>query len=475
MTFRAVQHFASRTPPQRGGAVILSLPKPIRGCPVPLLDTPAAAALYPAHLAVLMQRADEALRRAGKAHLLIPSGVTKYQFLDDRPYPLQVNPHFKAWLPLTDYPDCWLVITPGQKPHLIYVLADDFWHLPPRAPEGYWTAHWQISLIRTPEEARPLLPPAVDCAIVGEADAALPGYLPDNTASVVDFLHFHRAYKTAYELSLLRAASTRAVRGHRAAEASFRAGGSELDIHRAYLAATGHSDLDLPYTNIVCLNEHCATLHYQYQSPQKPESARSMLIDAGASAAGYAADITRTFGNEDALFSALLRGVDEAQRALVDRVREGVDYRDLHVECHHRLADVLIDFGVLKGSAEAAVAEGISAAFFPHGLGHLLGLQVHDVAGFAASDTGGRIERPEGHPFLRLTRSLGAGMVVTIEPGIYFIESLLAPLRSRLPEERINWSLIEHLKPFGGIRIEDDVVCTAGAPENLTREAFAAA
>ncbi len=435
----------------------------------------AASALYPNHLSTLMQRTEEALRRVGKAHLLIPSGVTKYLFLDDRPYSFQVNPHFKAWLPLTEHADCWLVITPGQKPHLIYLLADDFWHLPAQAPEGYWVAHWQISLIRTPEEARALLPPAAECSIVGDADAALADYLPDNAPALLDYLHYHRAYKTAYELSLLRAASTRAVRGHRAAERSFYSGGSALAINRAYLAATGHNDLDLPYTNIVCLNEHCATLHYQFQSPVKPDTSRSMLIDAGASVVGYAADITRTFSNEDALFSALIRGVDEAQRALVDRVRVGVDYRELHVECHHRLADVLIDFGILKGTAEAAVAEGISAAFFPHGLGHLLGLQVHDVAGFAASDQGGRIERPEGHPFLRLTRTLGAGMVMTIEPGLYFIESLLAPLRSRLPEDRINWSLIEHLKPFGGIRIEDDVVCTDSVPENLTRDAFAAA
>jgi len=97
------------------------------------------------------------------------------------------------------------------------------------------------------------------------------------------------------------------------------------------------------------------------------------------------------------------------------------------------------------------------------------------VAGFAASDAGGHIERPEGHPFLRLTRPISAGMVMTIEPGIYFIESLLAPLRERLPSQRIDWALIERLKPFGGVRIEDDVVCTHGLPENLTRDAFAAA
>jgi Xaa-Pro dipeptidase len=123
---------------------------------------------------------------------------------------------------------------------------------------------------------------------------------------------------------------------------------------------------------------------------------------------------------------------------------------------------------------EEALALGLTSTFFPHGLGHLLGLQVHDVAGFAASETGGRIERPEGHPFLRLTRVLQPGMVVTIEPGLYFIDSLLSRLRASDHARHIDWTRVEALAPFGGIRIEDDVVCTTDAPENLSREAFAA-
>jgi Xaa-Pro dipeptidase len=114
--------------------------------------------------------------------------------------------------------------------------------------------------------------------------------------------------------------------------------------------------------------------------------------------------------------------------------------------------------------------------FFPHGIGHLLGLQVHDVAGLAADDTGRHeIPRPAGHRYLRLTRRLEPGFVVTIEPGIYFIDLLLDEAQRNGLGRYVNWDAVHALKPFGGIRIEDDVACTAGAvPENLTRDAFAA-
>ncbi len=434
----------------------------------------ATATIYADHVRVLCRRSAEALRRAGRDHLVIASGVEKYQFLDDRPYPFQVNPHFKAWLPLNDHPHCWIVFTPGQTPRLVYFQPDDYWHLPPEAPSGFWTAEFDIRVIRTPDEARQHLPPAARSAIVGEADAALGDWQPDNPPALLSYLHFHRAYKTPYELQRMRAAQRRAVAGHRAAEAAFRDGASERDIHRAYLAATGHKDTDLPYGNIIALNEHGAVLHYQYQQAEAPADSRAFLIDAGASCDGYTADITRSYARDDATFQALIDGVERAQLGLVEQVRDGVDFGELHLDCHRRLAGVLRELGVVAMDEDAMVASGVSNVFFPHGLGHLIGLQVHDVAGFQADEDGGTIARPDGHPYLRLTRRLAPGMVVTIEPGLYFVDTLLAGLRAGPHGAAVDWTLVEHLRRFGGVRIEDDVVCTDGAPENLTRDAFAA-
>ena len=432
------------------------------------------APLHRAHVQTLTQRSAAALERVAREHLLIAAGATRYEFLDDRPYPFRINPHFKAWLPLDEHPDCWLKITPGEKPHLFYFQPDDFWHMPPADPAGYWTEQCTISIIRNPGELAALLPPPAQCAIVGEPEAEVGAWVPDNPPALIDYLHFHRAFKTPYEIELMRRASRRAVAGHRAAEAAFRAGASEHGVHQAYLAASGHGDLDLPYGSIVCLNEHAAILHYQHRDRVAPVRHRSLLIDAGASCAGYAADITRTYSGESGDFAALLAGVDRVQRQLVDGVRPGRDYRDLHLDCHRQLSALLIEAGVIRCGLDEAIAASLSSTFFPHGLGHLIGLQVHDVAGFAASEDGGRIERPEGHPFLRLTRPLAPGMAVTIEPGLYFIESLLARLRASDHARHIDWTRVDALAPYGGIRIEDDVVCTEADPENLSRDAFAA-
>ncbi|PBJ82979.1 Xaa-Pro dipeptidase [Lysobacteraceae bacterium NML93-0399] len=442
------------------------------------MPAPSAASLYADHLATLQTRAATALERAGLDHLVIPSGTVHYQVFDDRDYPYAVNPHFKAWLPLTRTPGSWLVVTPGARPKLIYLQPRDYWHVVPDAPSGYWVEHFDIVVIRKPEDAQQHLPRnAARCAILGEPQSALGqygAYKPNNPQAVVDHLDYHRAFKTPYELAMLRAANRHAVRAHRAAERAFRAGASEFGIHLAYCQAAGQDANELPYGNIVALNEHAAVLHYTELGRLAPDPVRSFLIDAGASHAGYAADVTRTWAADTGSeFQSMIDAVDTAQQAMVAQVRAGTDYRQIHLDAHLALSGVLRDFGVLRVSPEEAVATGVSAAFFPHGIGHGIGLQVHDVGGFIAAETGGAIAKPDGHPYLRLTRTLAADMVVTIEPGVYFIDMLLEDLRSAGKGDAVDWDRIEAFKPYGGIRIEDDVVCTDDAPENLTRDAWA--
>ena len=438
--------------------------------------TPIEAA-YAEHLATLKRRADEALARGGFDHLVVPSGTQHYQVFDDRDYPYAVNPQFKAWLPLTRVPYSWLVYTPGQRPRVIFYQPFDYWHVVPDAPSGWWVEHFDIHIIRKPEEALALLPkPAARCAILGETQSTLGEYAPNNPDAVVNYLEYQRSYKTPYEISLMREAQHLAVRGHRAAEAAFREGKSEFGIHMAYCSAVGQDANELPYGNIIGLNEHGAVLHYTELGRTAPTPLRSFLIDAGASFHGYASDITRSYAFDKASeFQAMIDAVDAAQIRMCQGVRAGVDYKQLHVHAHLTLMGILKDFGVLKVSPEAALATGVSAAFFPHGLGHPIGLQVHDVAGFAESDRGGKIPRPPGHPYLRMTRVLEPSMVVTIEPGLYFIDMLLDEVKKAGNAASIDWSRVDAFRPYGGIRIEDEVHCTGGEAENLTRPAFAAA
>ena len=440
------------------------------------MNLPAPGALYSDHLRELTRRADEALARGGFDHLVVPSGRLHYQVFDDRDYPYAVNPQFKTWLPLTRLPDSWLVYTPGRRPQLVYHQPHDYWHAVPAAPSGWWVEHFDIHVIRTPEQALALLPkdPA-RCAILGEPQSALSNFVPNNPQPIIDYLEYQRAFKTPYEVALMRQAQVHAVRGHRAAEAAFRAGASEFAIHMAYCSAVGQDPNELPYGNIIALNEHAAVLHYTDLGRSAPQPARSFLIDAGASAHGYASDITRTYaaaGHDE--FQAMIDAVDAAQQKMCAAVRAGVDYKQLHVDAHLALMGILKDFGVITGSPEAALASGVSAAFFPHGIGHLIGAQVHDVAGFAASDRGGRIERPAGHPYLRMTRVLEPGMVVTIEPGLYFIDMLLDEVKQAGNAASVNWERVDFFRPYGGIRIEDEVLCTGGDADNLTRPVFAA-
>lgn len=431
--------------------------------------------LFAEHLATLKQRSDVALARGNFDHLVVPAGATRYQFLDDRDYPFFVNPHFKHWLPVTKAPGSWLVYTPGRKPKLVYLQPADYWHVVPDAPAGYWVEHFEIVVIREAAEASAHLPKdKARCAIIGEANAALDGYAPNNPQAIIDYLHYQRSYKTDYELAMMRVASKIGTRAHRAAEKAFRAGESEFGIHMAYLDAARQTDNELPYTNIIALNEHGAILHYHDLRHAPPSHLDSFLIDAGASFHGYASDITRTHATDTSgEFQALIDAVEEAQKGFCAMVRNGQDYADLHVHAHLVLAGILKQHGFIRMSAESAVETGVSAVFYPHGLGHPIGLQVHDVAGFAADDAGGTIDRPKGHPYLRMTRRLEPGMVVTIEPGLYFIDMLLAQLKDKPAGRDIAWERVAAFRKYGGIRIEDDVACTGAEPENLTRDAFA--
>ena len=439
-------------------------------------QNPALGALFPAHLETLKARHDHALEKAGASHVVIYSGNPRLAFLDDNHYPFRANPHFVSWAPLLDVPYSYIVYTPGETPVLVYHQPRDYWHVVPGAPEGYWTRYFDIRIVNETAETASHLPEDRDkCIAIGEfEDASLAfGIERVNPTTAINILHFSRGSKTEYELAVMRLAARRGAEGHVAAEAAFRAGKSEFDIHRDYCAAVRHVDAELPYGNIIALNEHGAVLHYTNLERSPPAAVRSFLIDAGAQVHGYASDITRTYANGDQRFQDLIDRMDAMELAIVDQVEAGVDYRDLHVGTHRMLAEVLVDAELASGDPETLLSTGVTSAFFPHGLGHLLGIQVHDVGGHQQDESGTLIDPPSGHPFLRLTRVLEEDMILTIEPGLYVIDMLLENLRGTPAERHVNWNTVDWLRPFGGVRIEDDIRVMAKGQENLTRDAFA--
>jgi len=439
------------------------------------IDASALRELYPAHLQTVKARHERALERAGAGHAVVFSGAPRGVFLDDYDYPFKPNPHFVGWLPLTTTPYCYLVYSPGETPILVYYQEKDYWHLPPANPDGFWADHFDIRIVHDIEDVAKHLPQERDqCILLGEIndDAYAFGIERINPGSALNILHFDRSVKTGYEIECMRAASRRAVKGHRKAARSFKTGKSEFDIHLDYCRAVGQADLELPYGNIIALNENGAVLHYQHQSRSKPAEARSFLIDAGASIYGYASDITRTYAKEDDEFKQLIERFDQLQQELVAEVKAGLNFADLHILCHRKIAELLVEFKIAKGTPDAMLESGVTAAFYPHGLGHLLGIQVHDVGGHMGDDTGTTIDPPSGHPFLRLTRTLEVDQVLTIEPGLYVIDMLQESLVGTASHAMINQERLSWLRPYGGIRIEDNVRVLADGCENLTRDAF---
>ncbi|MFI8416250.1 Xaa-Pro dipeptidase [Serratia sp. NPDC078593] len=435
------------------------------------------ASLYNDHLTEMQRRAREVLAHHHLDALLIHSGELQRVFQDDHNYPFKVNAHFKSWVPVTSVPNCWLWVDGVNKPKLWFYSPVDYWHSVEALPESFWTKTIELMPLANANEIAEHLPaPRERVAYIGYAHqrANELGISADNInpQAVLNYLDFHRSVKTGYEHACLREAQKTAVMGHRAAHEAFLSGMSEFDINLAYLTATGHRDTDVPYDNIVALNEHASVLHYTKLDHQAPDESRSFLIDAGAEYNGYAADLTRTYAAQSGTdFAQLVKDLNDEQLALIDTIKPGVRYTDYHVQMHQRIAKLLRKHKLVNDiSEEAMVEQGLTCPFLPHGLGHSLGLQVHDAAGFMQDEKGTHLAAPSQYPFLRCTRMLQPGMVLTIEPGLYFIESLLAPWREGAFSKHFAWERIDMLKPYGGIRIEDNIIIHDKRVENMTRD-----
>ncbi|GEN29332.1 Xaa-Pro dipeptidase [Halovibrio variabilis] len=425
------------------------------------------------HVAQLQRAYATILADQGVDSLAIYSGHAREHFADDQAPPFQTYGHFMHWVGLADVQHSWLVIQPEKRPQLYLYAPTDFWHLPTQLPDEPWVAEFDVHLCSDKLGSDKITPPlSANAAIIGDIEPLTTSNQPTSKAAfqperLLRALDELRLFKTPYEIACIREANRLAIAGHQAAQAAFIGAASELDIQLAYLTASRQRESHVPYQNIIGLNEHAGVLHYQHYALNAPKHRYSLLVDAGRRFRGYCADITRTYAGPDApaVFGELVNAMHELKDELLKGVAPGVNFVTLHEQMHYQLGEILVAHALYKGTAEQAVEDGVTTAFCPHGLGHSLGLQVHDVAGLRHSD-GTPAPAPEQHPALRLTRTLRPGMVVTVEPGLYFINMLLAPLRDT--SVAINWPLVDQLMPCGGIRIEDNVAVTESGYKKLT-------
>ena len=296
--------------------------------------------------------------------------------------------------------------------------------------------------------------------------------------ALVDAVIRLRRTRDPWELGEMRKAAALSNLAHRAAMSATRPGGHEREVAALFDAVLAANGVGTSYRSIVTVRGE--VLHNRgYENPLADGDL--LLLDGGAETpTGYASDVTRTWpvtGRYSARQRDMYQLCLDANEACIAMCRVGNRYADIHWHATRVLALGLKDAGLLKGDVDGLVQSGATGVFFPHGVGHLLGLDVHDLENFGdlpAYAPGRRRPAQFGARFLRLDIDLQADMVVTIEPGIYIVPAILrdADLRSEL-RDQVNWESAERWIGFGGIRIEDDVRIrppgeNGGVPEVMT-------
>jgi len=296
----------------------------------------------------------------------------------------------------------------------------------------------------------------------GSAGAAAAGASKDLTKAVIAL----RSIKSAEELEQMDIAVKTSMKMHAAAKAHAAPGQLEAEVAGLIEGIAISANGRLSYPAIVTRNGHVLHNHYHGNVLQKGDL---LLIDAGAEApSGYAGDITRTFAVGAAMTAKQQEIHDIVRKALTDctaALRPGITYLSVHLDAGRVITDGLKAVGLMKGDTDEAVAAGAHALFMPHGLGHMIGLDVHDMEDLGEDLVGydEHVQRSTqfGTRSLRLGKELRAGYALTVEPGIYFIPALIDRWRADgTCADFINFSALDGYRDFGGIRLEDNVVVT---------------
>lgn len=297
----------------------------------------------------------------------------------------------------------------------------------------------------------------------------------------VDTLALHpalsecRVTKSPKELELLRYVNAVSSAAHIEVMRSVRPGMKEYQLEaqfQSFVYSRGGCR-NCSYTCVCGTGDNSAILHYGHaESPNNKDidDGDMALLDMGAEYACYCSDITCSFPvngrfteDQKLVYGAVL----SAQKAVMAAMKPGVLWPDMHRLAERKILEALKGGGVLQGPVDEMLAAGVGAVFMPHGLGHLLGLDTHDVGGYNKGVT--RSEKP-GLRSLRLARALKEGMVLTVEPGCYFIDPVLVPAMEDAATARFFVrERVQALRGSGGVRLEDDVIVTADGIENMTQ------
>jgi Xaa-Pro aminopeptidase len=279
-----------------------------------------------------------------------------------------------------------------------------------------------------------------------------------------------RRPKDEIEIERMRVAERATSAAFAAAVPLLVQGSTERSVQVELEAAALRAGADaMAYDTIVGAGTNSAVLHFM-PTDRRLVDGDLVLIDAGADYCQYASDITRTYpvgGRLSPEQAELHAVVHAAECAAMERCVPGTEWVDVHMTAAQVIAEGLVAFGVLRGDPGALLESGAVWLFFPHGIGHLVGLGVRDAAGPLRA----RRDKPSGIANLRIDLPLKPGYVVTVEPGIYFVPAILQdPARRARHRDAVDWDRVDRLLDFGGIRIEDNLLITDDGHEVLTAD-----
>lgn len=277
-----------------------------------------------------------------------------------------------------------------------------------------------------------------------------------------------RRPKDDVEISRMRKAAEATSRGFATLASLLAVGRTERELQIELECGFMRAGADaLAFETIVASGANSAVLHFA-PTERRIGDGELVLVDAGGEFRGYASDVTRTYpasgdlGEEQRFLHSLVRA---AGVAATERCTAGTEWREVHRTAAVVIAEGLVEFGLLRGDAESLFEQGAVTLFFPHGVGHMVGLGIRDAGGVLR----GRDAKEPGFPPLRVDLPLQPGYAMTVEPGVYFVPAILADAANRdRHRQTVNWDRVQQMLDFGGIRIEDNVLVAHERCEVLT-------
>ncbi len=409
--------------------------------------------------------------------VFIQGAETMYRYDTDYEFPFRQESNF-WYLTGVNEAECSLVLDLKKEEYHLFVPERDaqyaVWHGYVKTKEQYLEEyqpdhlHYRNDILKVLNELKPETVYCIDDEQAEFVEDLNRGFNVE-TEALVDALTYCRVLKTDWELDQLREACRVNDLAYLEVMKSIKPGMYEYEMKAIFNKVQIENGLmQDAYNGIFASGVNASILHYVVNNSMIKDG-DLFLMDSGFECNGYASDYTRTFPAngkytdvQKGIYNSVLAGMDK----VLDSIKPGVKMEDLHLLAARTMMEGLKDMGIVKGSVDDMMEENIFALFFPHGLGHFLGLDTHDVGGYPKGVD--RIERP-GIKFLRARRELLPGMVVTIEPGIYFVPAVLKPAIADPEKNRfLNTEKVESLLGFGGVRIEDDIIVTDDGIENMT-------